>query len=186
MQELIPETGRYHVRILRDTWGVPHVYGKTDADVAYGLAYAHCEDDFRTIQEVMLMVRGIQASVKGSEGAPFDYLIKLFRFREMVEERYETDLSSETRAICEAYADGYNHYAALHPEEAIPELLPASGQDIVVGFALMTPSFFGLTGAVQRLRKLLQTMITWMLRLLALTPSALRRIALPMARPTWP
>jgi acyl-homoserine-lactone acylase len=151
MQELIPETGRYHVRILRDTWGVPHVYGKTDADVAYGLAYAHCEDDFRTIQEVMLMVRGIQASVKGSEGAPFDYLIKLFRFREMVEERYETDLSSETRAICEAYADGYNHYAALHPEEAIPELLPASGQDIVVGFALMTPSFFGLTGAVQRL-----------------------------------
>jgi len=151
MEELIPETGRYHVRILRDTWGVPHVYGKTDADVAYGLAYAHCEDDFETIQEVMLMVRGIQASVRGSEGAPFDYLIKLFRFREMVEERYETDLSSETRAICEAYADGYNHYAALHPEEAIPELLPASGQDIVVGFALMTPSFFGLTGAVQRL-----------------------------------
>lgn len=40
----------YDVRILRDTWGVPHVFGVTDADCAFGLAYAHAEDDFLTIQ----------------------------------------------------------------------------------------------------------------------------------------
>jgi len=150
---LIPAKGKYNVRILRDTWGVPHIYGKTDADVAYGLAYAHCEDDFETIQQMMLTVRGIQASVKGTEFAPFDYMIKLFRFREIVEEKYKTDLTPETRVICEAYADGYNHYAALHREKVISELLPVKGQDIVVGFMLVTPSFFGLTGAIQELYK---------------------------------
>ena len=153
MEKLVPAKGTYDVRILRDTWGVPHIYGRTDADVVYGLAYAHCEDDFETIQQAMLMVRGIQASIKGRDSAPFDYLVKLFRFREIVAGKYETDLSAETRAICEAYADGYNHYAALHPESAIPELLPATGQDIVAGFAIMTPTFFGFTGAVQELFK---------------------------------
>ena len=34
------------VRILRDTWGVPHIFGHTDADAAFGLAYAHAEDDW--------------------------------------------------------------------------------------------------------------------------------------------
>lgn len=150
-ESLIPKEGKYNVRILRDTWGVPHIYGKTDADVAYGLAYAHCEDDFETIQQVMLLVRGIQASIKGSDAAPYDYLIKLFRFREIVEEKYEADLSPEVRAICEAYADGCNHYAALHPDKAIPELLPARGQDIVVGFTLTTAFFCGLPGTVQEL-----------------------------------
>jgi len=151
MENLVPAVGVYDVRILRDTWGMPHIYGKTDADVAYGFAYAHCEDDFETIQQVMLLARGIQASIKGKDSAPFDYLVKLFRFREIVAEKYETDLSPETRAICEAYADGYNHYAALHPADVIPEILPATGQDIVAGFAIMTPSFFGFTGAVQEL-----------------------------------
>ena len=77
---------------------MPHIYGKTNADVAYGLDYAHCEDDFETIQQVMLLVRGIQAPIKGAEAAPYDYMIKLFRFREMVEEKYEADLSPEVRA----------------------------------------------------------------------------------------
>ncbi len=42
---LIAAGERYETTILRDTWGVPHIFGKTDADAAYGLAYAHCEDD---------------------------------------------------------------------------------------------------------------------------------------------
>ena len=40
----------YEVEIVRDQWGVPHIFGKTDADVAYGLAWAHAEDDFKAIQ----------------------------------------------------------------------------------------------------------------------------------------
>ena len=46
------------IRIARDSYGVPHIFGKTDADVAYGVAYAHAEDDFSTLQEVLAMTRG--------------------------------------------------------------------------------------------------------------------------------
>ena len=66
--DLVPPPGRYDVRILRDTWGVPHVFGHTDADVAYGLAYAHAEDDFATIQGALLAARGQLASAYGRYG----------------------------------------------------------------------------------------------------------------------
>ena len=46
------------VNIERDKWGVPHIHGKTDADVAYGIALAHAEDDFRNLEEVLAAVRG--------------------------------------------------------------------------------------------------------------------------------
>src|SRR3954470_24532052 len=109
---------RYDVRILRDTWGLPHVFGRTDPDVAYGLAWAHAEDDFQTIQGALLATRGRLASVLGREGAANDYMVELLRIRDVVDTGYARDLSPETRALCEAYADGMNHYAALHPDRA--------------------------------------------------------------------
>ena len=148
---LIPPEGRYDVTILRDTWGVPHIYGKTDADCAYGLAYAHCEDDFRTIQEGAFLARAKVASILGREYAPFDYLVKLFRVQAILDAQYETDLSPEVRALCEAYADGYNHYAALHPEEVIPGVLPATGKDVVAGFVIKSPLFFGVDSQLKKL-----------------------------------
>ena len=75
---LIAAAERYDVRILRDDYGVPHIYGPRDADVAYGLAYAHSEDDFRTIQQVVLAARGRLASVEGRSAAPLDYLVAWF------------------------------------------------------------------------------------------------------------
>jgi penicillin amidase/acyl-homoserine-lactone acylase len=132
------------VRILRDTWGVPHVFGKTDADAAYGLAWAHAEDDFATIQPRLLATRGRLASVIGREGAPNDYVVALLRVRETVDAKYATDLSPEVRAVCEAYAEGINRYAALHPAEAIPSLYPVTGKDVVAGFVQAVPFFFGL------------------------------------------
>jgi acyl-homoserine-lactone acylase len=134
----------HDVRVLRDEWGVPHVYGKTDADVAYGLAYAHAEDDFATIQDALLAARGRLASVHGRDMAANDYLVALLRVWDFVDAKYETDLSPETRALCEAYAAGINRYAALHPKEALPGLFPARGKDVVAGFVHKLPLFFGL------------------------------------------
>ena len=62
----------YDVTIYRDNWGVPHIYGKKDTDTAFGLAYAHSEDDFETLQDVLLALRGQLASVKGKDSAPVD------------------------------------------------------------------------------------------------------------------
>ena len=56
----------------RDHWGVPHIYGIKDSDTAFGLAYAHAEDDFETIQDVLLALRGNLASVKGKDSAPVE------------------------------------------------------------------------------------------------------------------
>jgi penicillin amidase/acyl-homoserine-lactone acylase len=146
------EAGQAHdVRVLRDEFGVPHVYGKTDADVAYGLAFAHAEDDFATLQGSLLAGRGKLASVYGKDAAPNDYLVSLLRVQDFVDAGYEKDLSPETRALCEAYAAGLNRYAALHPAAALPGLFPARGKDVVAGFVHKLPLFFGLERALTEL-----------------------------------
>ena len=133
LEDLAASGAAYDVRILRDDWGVPHIFGETDADVAYGLAYAHSEDDFLTIQQSLLAARGQLATVYGQDAAPNDYMVHLLRIWDVVEDNYATKLSPEVRAICEAYANGLNHYAALHPKEALPGLFPATGKDVVAG-----------------------------------------------------
>jgi len=142
---------KYDVRILRDTWGVPHIFGRTDADAAFGLAYAHAEDDFKTSQFVLMAVNGRLASVIGKKGAGNDYLVQLMRLWDTVNARYETDLSPETRALCEAYADGVNYYAALHPDEVLPGLGPITGRHIVAGFVHKMPLMVGLDKVLQKL-----------------------------------
>src|SRR5262245_44407106 len=112
----IAPTHRYDVHILRDTWGVPHVFGHTDADVAHGLAYAHAEDDFETIQGALAAARGRLASRIGPAGAPNDYMVQLLRVSDVVDSAYDRDVDAATRAVCDAYADGINLYAARHPE----------------------------------------------------------------------
>jgi len=139
------------VRILRDTWGVPHVFGKTDADAAYGLAWAHAEDDFETIQQSFLQARGRLAAQVGERAAPADYLVGLLRVAETVEAKYETDLSPDTRAVLEGYAEGLNHYAAAHPREALPGLYPVRGRDIAALAVSSVPVFFGLGQTVAEL-----------------------------------
>jgi acyl-homoserine lactone acylase PvdQ len=111
----------YDARILRDEWGVPHIFGQSDADVAYGLAYAHAEDDFLTIQQSLIAARGKLASVYGKDVAPDDYMVHPLRVWDVVEAGYG-GLSPETRAVCEAYA------AALHSDEAFPGMFTMTGK----------------------------------------------------------
>jgi len=141
----------YDVRILRDVWGVPHVFGRTDADAAYGLAYAHAEDDFETIQETLFAVRGTLASVRGPGAAPLDYLIALLGIWNDVERGWSTAIEPRTRALLDGYAAGLNRYAALHPDEAWKGLLPVRGQDVLAGFAVRAPFFFGLDQTLRAL-----------------------------------
>lgn len=140
----------YEVTILRDTYGVPHIFGHTDADASYGLAYAHSEDDFLTIQEVLLAARGDLATVYGPDSAPLDYFVDFLRIWDVVNAEYE-NLSPETRALVEAYADGLNVYAAHHPEEVLPGLFPVTGKDIVAVSVEKSPLFYGLDSTIGHL-----------------------------------
>lgn len=150
-EPLLEAAAAYEARILRDTYGVPHVYGERDVDVAYGLAYAHAEDDFLTIQKVMLATRGELARLEGKEAAPIDYMVQLLGFWEDVEAGYARELSPEARALAEAYAAGINHYAALHRQATLPGLIPATGKDVVAGFAFKMPLFYGFDRALLEL-----------------------------------
>ena len=153
-KEHIPEKQYdYDVTIYRDTWGVPHVYGEKDEDAAYGLAYAHAEDDFTTIQNVLLISRGKLASIKGKDSAPVDYLVGLLKIWELVNSKYETDLSLETRLICEAYANGINRYIEKNPTQVISGLYPVKGKDIIAGFVFRTPLMFDFDWYIKELMK---------------------------------
>ncbi len=142
--QFLPPPGKYDVRILRDTWGVPHIFGKTDADAAYGLAYVHCEDDWSCMEDAMLTARGELASKSGLEWAKFDYIAQWFKVREFTEAGYDTRLSPELRAIVEAYAEGITHFAALHPDKMPFLRLPVTGKDVIAGVTLKVPFFYEL------------------------------------------
>lgn len=134
----------YDARIVRDAFGVPHIFGKRDADAAFGLAYAHAEDDMETMEEVILFVRGRLGQKTGKDGAITDYLVAALGAREDVAAKYETDLSPGTRAVLEGYAAGVNLYCAEARDRCSPGVAPVSGPDILTGFVARTPFFYGL------------------------------------------
>lgn len=132
------------VQIARDKYGVPHIFGKTDADVAYGVAYAHAEDDFATLQEVLAMTRGRAGAMLGEDGAKVDYAAALLDVRATTARDWPR-LPKDVRALFAAYAAGLNHYADKHPDEVrLSGLFPVTGEDVVAGFVLRSPFFFGL------------------------------------------
>ena len=139
-----PPSRAYIAEIIRDEFGVPHIYGRTDADVAYGVAQAHAADDFSTLQDVVAMARGRYGAIRGQEGAAIDYAYHLLDARGTAQRRYPI-LPADTRALFEAYATGLNDYARAHPGEVkLARLFPVNGMDVAAGFALRQPFFFGL------------------------------------------
>ena len=146
-----PPERAYTAEIVRDAFGVPHIHGATDADVAYGVAIAHAEDDFFTLQDVVAMSKGRYGAIAGEEGAAVDYVYHLLDARGTAQRRFP-ELPADTRALFEAYAAGLNQYAAEHPDELkLANLFPVNGEDIAAGFALRQPFFFGLNSVIEPL-----------------------------------
>ncbi|MDC1081371.1 penicillin acylase family protein [Flavobacteriaceae bacterium] len=115
------------IEIVRDAYGIPHIFAKTDAEVAYGLAWAHAEDDFKTIQQSYLAGNYLLSKQIGKKGIPADFLAQFIRSEELVDLQYDKQTSSEYKKILEAYAAGINRYAETHPEEVLSkELFPVT------------------------------------------------------------
>lgn len=126
-----------NITIIRDQWGVPHIYGKTDAEAAYGLAWATAEDDFKTMQETLMPIHGLLGRHKGPEGAIMDFLVEVIDLNASVDSRYESDISPHYKKILEAYCAAINDFAKKHPKQVISKkLFPLNGRDVIKGYVL--------------------------------------------------
>ena len=136
-----------NIDIVRDQYGVPHIYGKTDKEASYGLAWAHAEDNFKTIQETFLPAVGKLGMYSGKDGAAIDYVVQLLKCRETAERHYD-DLSPEVITVIQGYVEGINAYASAHPDQVlIRGSFPMTVLDYLTGYNLVI-HFFSDTGQI--------------------------------------
>ncbi len=110
-----------NTEIIRDDFGVPHIYGKSDADAVFGLLYAQCEDDFNRVERNYIWAIGRLAEVEGEKALYSDLRARLFMTGEEAKEHYENS-PQWLKKLCDAFADGINYYLYTHPEVK-PKLL---------------------------------------------------------------
>ena len=110
-----------NTEIIRDDFGVPHIYGKTDANAVFGLLYAQSEDDFNRIEQNYIWAIGRLAEVKGEQAIYSDLRARLFMTKEEAIANYEKS-PDWLKKLCDAFADGINYYLYTHPEVK-PKLL---------------------------------------------------------------
>ncbi|UOG76037.1 penicillin acylase family protein [Hymenobacter tibetensis] len=102
------------VTIVRDKWGVPHVYGKTDADAVFGLLYAQCEDDFARVEDNYITSIGRLAEVEGEAAIYDDLRARLFMDSTQAIAIYKKS-PAWMKQLLDAFADGTNYYLHTHP-----------------------------------------------------------------------
>jgi acyl-homoserine lactone acylase PvdQ len=102
------------VTIIRDTWGVPHIYSKTDADVVFGLLYAQCEDDFRRVEMNYIEKLGRMAELRGAAALVNDLYIRLIIDSAEAVADYRKS-PAWLKKLMNAYADGINYFLHTHP-----------------------------------------------------------------------
>lgn len=103
------------VTIIRDQWGIPHIYGPTDADAVFGLMYAQAEDDFPRIERNFLVSQGRLAEAEGERAIWQDLRMKLFIDPEEMKRLY-AESPGWLRDLMDAWADGLNYFLHTHPE----------------------------------------------------------------------
>jgi len=109
------ETQAAAVTIIRDEWGVPHVYGKTDADAVFGMVYAQAEDDFNRIEINYLNAQGRLAEAEGESALWRDLRMKLFIDPADMQAQY-AESPAWLRELMDAWAAGLNYYLHTHPD----------------------------------------------------------------------
>lgn len=109
------------VIIYRDRFGVPHIYGKTDADAVFGMLYAQCEDGFERVEMNYLTALGRVSEIKGEDFIWQDLRSRIFFNQEDAKDLY-LKADPEMKELLEAFADGINYFLFTHPSVK-PKLL---------------------------------------------------------------
>ena len=103
------------VTIYRDVYGVPHVFGRTDASTVFGFAYAQAEDNFWRVEENYINALGRASELYGEKSLNEDRLNHALEIPRLAREEYAR-LDKQMRSLCDAFAAGFNYYLARHPE----------------------------------------------------------------------
>ena len=106
------------IDIVRDEYGIPHIYAQTDAEVAYGLAWANAEDDFTTIQEAYLAGNAMLSNYIGVKGAAADFITQFIGSENLIEEKMG-GISKDYIAVVKGYSQGLNAYAKNNPDKVL-------------------------------------------------------------------
>jgi len=115
-----PEAARWakearNVTIIRDDWGIAHVYGRTDADAVFGMIYAQAEDDFNRVETNYINAMGRLAEAEGESKIYQDLQMKLFIDPAALKKEY-TASPEWLKKLMNAFADGLNYYLSKHPD----------------------------------------------------------------------
>ena len=132
------------ITIARDSFGVPHIFAPTDPEVAYGLAWAHAEDDFETIQTLMLTAKGRLGTHLGKKGATVDYVFGLLNTKATVDSQITT-LDSKFLNLLKGYLLGIEAYAKAHPKEVLNKhVFPVTINEYLAAAAFSVAIFCGV------------------------------------------
>ena len=104
------------VTIIRDQWGIPHIYGQTDADAVFGLMYAQGEDDYQRIEMNYLEKLGRLAEINGEKDVYNDLLNRIILDQDEAKKDYARS-PKWLQTLLQAYSDGLNYYLYTHPED---------------------------------------------------------------------
>jgi acyl-homoserine-lactone acylase len=140
----IPAIHPEQIQIARDSYGVPHIFAPTDPEVAYGLAWAHSEDDFKTIQTLILTGKGKLATYLGKKGAPVDYVFGLLNTRKVVDQQIKS-MDPRFIQLVQGYLRGLEAYGKAHPAEVLNKhVFPIALEDYIATTMFSVAVFCGV------------------------------------------
>jgi len=103
------------IKIIRDNWGVPHVYTNTDADAVFGMMYVQCEEYFSKVEDVIISRMGRESEVQGKSAIYKDLWSRLYIDTNQAKALY-FKCDPYLRKLCDAYAAGINYFILTHPD----------------------------------------------------------------------
>jgi acyl-homoserine-lactone acylase len=140
----VPTIRTNQITIARDSYGIPHIFAPTDPEVAYGLAWAHAEDDFKTIQTLILTGKGKLSTYLGKKGAPVDFVFGLLNTREVVDQQIKA-MDPAFIQLVQGYLQGITAYAKAHPSEVLNKhVFPIALEDYIATTMFSVAIFCGV------------------------------------------
>jgi acyl-homoserine-lactone acylase len=146
-----PSINPDRIDIVRDEWGVPHIFAPTDAEVAYGLAWANAEDAPKDMQELLVIGKGRNGRYLGKEGAKSDFFRHVIRAEDLVE-RQMPSLPEDFLRYLDGYVQGVNAFFKKNPKDRIiKNLFPITIKDVLVSYVVALSFMTDASGAMERI-----------------------------------